>query len=724
MKETRTTPVFQDVEACVDAIIEKVGKTIVLGLPLGLGKPAHLVNAIYRRAQKNPDISLRIVTALSLEKPVGKSPLERKFLGPFVERHFKGVPDLDYVIDLRKNKLPPNVEVREFFFKAGSYLHHESQQQNYISSNYTHAARDLIGQGVNVVAQMVGKRLVEGHASYSLSCNPDLSLDLEPMLHELQASGMPIALVGEVNRQMPFMHNDAEIESDRFDMLVDNEKYDYPLFAAPNMAITPADHLIGFYASTLLKDNGTLQVGIGSLGSALIYSTLLRHQNNGEYQALMQQLKVREKFPVVEKIGGVDPFKEGLYGCSEMMVDGFLHLYKAGILKKEVFSDVRLQTLLNDKRITTEVNLDMLKVLAEEDIIQSPLRAKDVALLQSWGVFRAEVEYKGGALITDAGTMAGDLQNADALTWIEQNCLGIHLKGGIVMHGGFFLGPKELYQMLDEFSEEDHQKFCMTSVNYINHLYDHFLGNQAKKAAQRQESRFINSTMLVTLNGAAVSDGLANGQVISGVGGQYNFVAMAHELPNARSVLNFKATRMSGGKVQSNIVLSYGYTTIPRHLRDIFITEYGIADVRGKSDKDVMIELIKIADSRFQDELLAQAKSAGKIPENYVLPEMYRHNTPEAIGSILGLAAKSGFFPPFPFGCDFTPDELKIGKALKGLKAKTGSRKGMIKAIIKALKVRDIPTEVLPLLKRMDMEHPVGLKEKLEQKLLVSELTG
>ena len=64
--------------------------------------------------------------------------------------------------------------------------------------------------------------------------------------------------------------------------------------------------------------------------------------------------------------------------------------------------------------------------------------------------------------------------------------------------------------MLNEFTEEDHQKFCMTSVNYINHLYDHFLGNQAMKASTQNGVTFINSTMLVTLNGAAVSDSLAN----------------------------------------------------------------------------------------------------------------------------------------------------------------------------------------------------------------------
>src|SRR5688572_4365686 len=83
-----------------------------------------------------------------------------------------------------------------------------------------------------------------------------------------------------------------------------------------------------------------------------------------------------------------------------------------------------------------------------------------------------------------------------------------------------------------------------------------------------RKARFINSGLKATLTGGIVSDGLENGQVISGVGGQYNFVAMAHALPDARSILTIKSTRGQGGSMESNIVWNYGHITIPRHLRD------------------------------------------------------------------------------------------------------------------------------------------------------------
>jgi hypothetical protein len=51
--------------------------------------------------------------------------------------------------------LPPNIKVAEFFFTPGAYIKIAAAQQNCISSNYTHAMRDLLEQGVNVAAQMV-----------------------------------------------------------------------------------------------------------------------------------------------------------------------------------------------------------------------------------------------------------------------------------------------------------------------------------------------------------------------------------------------------------------------------------------------------------------------------------------------------------------------------------------------------------------------------------------
>jgi hypothetical protein len=203
----------------------------------------------------------------------------------------------------------------------------------------------------------------------------------------------------------------------------------------------------------------------------------------------------------------------------------------------------------------------------------------------------------------------------------------------------------------------------MMPVSFTNELY----GDEDAKRRARPDARFVNNVMMATLMGAAISDGLENGQVVSGVGGQYNFVAQAFALQGARSVLTVEATRQAGAKTQSNIRWSYGHETIPRHLRDVIVTEYGVADIRGKSDADVIAAMLQVADSRFQDQLARQAKDAGKLPKNFEIPAAHRENHPERIASALKPAREAGLLPSFPFGSDFTDVEQRLIPALQFL---------------------------------------------------------
>ena len=82
----------------------------------------------------------------------------------------------------------------------------------------------------------------------------------------------------------------------------------------------------------------------------------------------------------------------------------------------------------------------------------------------------------------------------------------------------------------------------MMPVSFTNALY----GDEEAKRRARVDARFVNNAMMATLMGAAVSDGLEDGQVISGVGGQYNFVAQAFALEGARSILALEAARVGG----------------------------------------------------------------------------------------------------------------------------------------------------------------------------------
>jgi hypothetical protein len=167
-------------------------------------------------------------------------------------------------------------------------------------------------------------------------------------------------------------------------------------------------------------------------------------------------------------------------------------------------------------------------------------------------------------------------------------------------------------------------------------------------------------------------------------------VAQAFALEGARSILTLESTRGSGKSAASNIRWSYGHTTIPRHLRDVIVTEYGVADLRGKSDAEVIAAMLNVADSRFQIELMHQAKDAGKLPKNHEIPAARRENYPDRVAAALKPARNSGLLPLFPFGSDFTDVEQRLIPALQILKEASASPLALLGLAWKAA-LRTIP---------------------------------
>jgi acyl-CoA hydrolase len=180
-------------------------------------------------------------------------------------------------------------------------------------------------------------------------------------------------------------------------------------------------------------------------------------------------------------------------------------------------------------------------------------------------------------------------------------------------------------------SEEERMLFGMSGVEKVNQLY----GDEVLRGLQRRDGRFVNTGVKATLLGATAADMLEDGRVISGIGGQLDFAYMAHILRDARLIMMVKSTKGSGKALRSNIVFSYGHCSVPRFYRDIIVTEYGIADIKGRPDHIIIKEMLNVADSRFQPQLLEQAKKAKKIEKDYEIPEIYRHNTPDKIVSLL-----------------------------------------------------------------------------------------
>ena len=614
---------FDGVEDCVEAVLAKVGRRIVLCTPIGAGKPVALVNAFYRRAIADPGIQLTILTGLTLARPRPGSELERRLVTPITARIFGDAPEPGWIAPLRAGRLAPNVHVLEFFLEPGAWLNVPPAQQAYASINYTHVARSALAEGANVIAQQVALR-PGGRAS--LGTNPDVTADLIPMLRARERAGTAVAIVGQANDRVPFMFGDAEVPASTFDFIVDDRRGYHELIAPPNLPIPTAEHAMALAASLLIRDGGTVQIGIGELGDAIVHAMTLRHRQNAEWRRAAGDVGLLPRFEAeMRAMGGDGPFEQGLYAVTEMFVDGFLDLYRAGILKRRVEPD------------------------------------------------------------------------------------------GALLHGAFMLGPRAFYDALRAMPDAERALFRMMPVSFTNEL----LGpDWETKVAQRRDARFINSAMMATLGGAVVSDGLADGRVVSGVGGQFNFVAQAHDLPGGRSIIAVHATRASSGRVESNIRWNYGHTTIPRHLRDVILTEYGVADIRGKSDADVIAALLAIADSRFQPALRAEAQRAGKLPAAYRIPDAQRANLPERLEDALAPHRAAGRFAALPFGTDLSPEEVRLGGALRKLKARSGTLAG--KAGIGIAMLRPLPRDAGTgaLLARMGLAEPRTFRERVYRRIV------
>jgi len=178
-----------------------------------------------------------------------------------------------------------------------------------------------------------------------------------------------------------------------------------------------------------------------------------------------------------------------------------------------------------------------------------------------------------------------------------------------------------------------------------------------------------------------------------------------------------RACRDGRNGAQSNIVWNYGHTTIARHLRDLVVTEYGVADLRGASDEQVVQRLLAIADARFVDELAATAVRNGKLPRDFRVPDAWRANTPEALAERLRAAKAAGLLPAFPFGSDFDATELRVLPALLWLKARVGDPRRW-PSLVAALLAPGGRADDAELLARLGLARPASIGERVLARLV------
>jgi acyl-CoA hydrolase len=163
----------------------------------------------------------------------------------------------------------------------------------------------------------------------------------------------------------------------------------------------------------------------------------------------------------------------------------------------------------------------------------------------------------------------------------------------------FALGTRALYDFLDQNPAVE-----MLPVDYVND--PRIIG---------QESCFIsiNATTEVDLVGQCASETVA-GRYWSSSGGQADFARGAMYSPHGRGFVVLRSTAAGGtvSRIRSTLTTGSMVTTI-KNTVDQVVTEYGVAELRGRSISERARALIAIAHPQFRDELTAEGHALGYL---------------------------------------------------------------------------------------------------------------
>ncbi len=159
------------------------------------------------------------------------------------------------------------------------------------------------------------------------------------------------------------------------------------------------------------------------------------------------------------------------------------------------------------------------------------------------------------------------------------------------------MGDQAMYEFLDNNSSME----CYP-VDYVNDPY---------VISQNDNVVSINGFVEVDFSGQVNAEFL-KGRQFSAPGGQLDFVRGSQLSKGGQSILAAYSTAAKG-KISRIVSRIEGPATDPRVDTQFIVTEYGVADLRGKSSTERALALIEIAHPTFRDELTQQAKDMGYI---------------------------------------------------------------------------------------------------------------
>jgi acyl-CoA hydrolase len=169
----------------------------------------------------------------------------------------------------------------------------------------------------------------------------------------------------------------------------------------------------------------------------------------------------------------------------------------------------------------------------------------------------------------------------------------------------FALGSQNLYKTVDRNSD-----FCCCPVDHTN---------PPNIIMQNDCTVSINNTTQIDLQGQAASESDGH-RHISGTGGQLQFVRGAYASKGGKSFICLASTYEKRGARKSRVVLNLtpgNVVTVPRSDTMYVVTEYGMANLKGKSVAERAKAIIAIAHPDYREGLEREARENGLIPKGF-----------------------------------------------------------------------------------------------------------
>jgi acyl-CoA hydrolase len=222
-------------------------------------------------------------------------------------------------------------------------------------------------------------------------------------------------------------------------------------------------------------------------------------------------------------------------------------------------------------------------------------------------------------LVPDGATLQmgiGAIPTAVALCLLDKRNLGIHtemmtnvvvdlVEAGVVtgalkernrlkIVATFMMGTDKLYRFVD-----DNPMVEMRPTDFTNDT--HVIRSFSRMTA-------INSAISIDLTGQVNADSIGL-QMYSGVGGQMDFIRGAALASEGRAIIAMPATAVAGSisRIVPFLAEGAGVVTTRAHVRTV-VTEFGVAELYGRSIRERAKALIAIAHPDFRDELTTQAR--------------------------------------------------------------------------------------------------------------------